>query len=38
VELPPPAPVDTPEALALTLAPEANVSRYDRLREAQDAA
>jgi hypothetical protein len=32
-----PAAVATPEALALTRAPEANVSRYDRLREAQDA-
>jgi hypothetical protein len=37
VEPSPPAPVATPTALALTIAPAANVSRYDRLREAQDA-
>ena len=37
VELPAPAPVPTPEALELTIAPAANVSRYDRLREAPDA-
>lgn len=38
VELPPPAPVDAPQALALKIEPVANVIRYDSLREARNAA
>ncbi len=38
VELPRPAPVKPPEGLELTLEPEANVSRYDRLRETMNVA
>lgn len=38
LELPPPAPVATPAALALTEEPQANVVRYDRLREVRNAA
>jgi hypothetical protein len=38
VDVPTPGPVDTPEALTLTLEPEANVTRYDRLRGNCDAA
>jgi transposase len=38
LEIPRPAPVRPPEGLELTLEPEANVSRYDRLREATHAA
>jgi hypothetical protein len=38
VEAEPPAPVTAPPALALGIEPEANVSRYDQLREVCDAA
>jgi len=38
LEVPNPGPVDTPEALTLTLEPEANVTRYDRLRGTRDVA
>ncbi len=38
VELPPPAPVDAPQALALKMEPMANVIRYDSLREVRNAA
>jgi len=34
----PPAPVDTPTPLTLVVEPQANVSRYDELREARHAA
>jgi hypothetical protein len=33
VELPPPAPVATPQDLMLGIEPQANVIRYDSLRE-----
>ena len=38
IELPPPAPIDAPQALVLTIEPLANVTRYDSLREVRDAA
>ena len=38
VEVAPPAPVDAPQALKLAVEPEANVSRYDELREGRYAA
>lgn len=38
VDAAPPAPVTAPAALALMIAPEANISRYDQLREVRDAA
>ena len=38
IELPPPAPIDAPQALVLTIEPVANVTRYDSLREVRDAA
>jgi transposase len=38
VETAPPAPVSAPQALALVVEPEANVSRYDGLREVNRAA
>mgnify|MGYP001007894992 CR=1 FL=1 len=38
VEVPPPAPIDAPQALVLTIEPVANVMRYDSLREVRDAA
>lgn len=38
VELPPPAPVDAPQALSLKIEPVANVIRYDSLREVRNAA
>jgi hypothetical protein len=38
VEAAPPAPVSTPQALSLAVEPEANVSRYDGLREVNRAA
>lgn len=38
VTLPPPAPIDAPQALALKIEPLANVTRYDSLREMRDAA
>lgn len=38
VEPAPPAPIDTPTPLMLTVEPQANVSRYDELREVRDAA
>jgi len=38
VETAPPAPVSAPQALALAVEPEANVSRYDGLREVNRAA
>lgn len=38
LEAAPPAPVTAPQALALAIEPEANVSRYDQLREVRDAA
>ena len=38
VELPPPAPIDAPQALMLKIEPLANVTRYDSLREVRDAA
>jgi hypothetical protein len=38
VESAPPAPVDAPQALKLNVEPQANVGRYDELREARDAA
>jgi len=34
----PPAPVTTPQALVLAVEPQANVSRYDELREGNHAA
>ena len=34
----PPAPVDAPQALTLSVEPQANVERYDALREARHAA
>lgn len=34
VEAAPPAPIDAPQALKLQIEPQANVSRYDQLREA----
>lgn len=37
MDVPAPGPVDAPEALTLTLEPEANVTRYDRLRGTYDA-
>jgi hypothetical protein len=36
--LPPPAPIDAPQALVLKIEPMANVTRYDSLREVRDAA
>lgn len=38
IEVPPPAPIDAPQALVLTIEPVANVTRYDSLREVRDAA
>jgi len=38
VELPPPAPVATPQDLVLGIEPQANVIRYDSLREKRHAA
>jgi hypothetical protein len=38
VEVAPPAPVNAPQALKLAVEPEANVSRYDELREGRHAA
>lgn len=38
VDLPPPAPVTTPQALSLKIEPVANVIRYDSLRGARNAA
>ena len=38
VESAPPAPVHAPQALSLQLEPQANVQRYDELRETRDAA
>jgi transposase len=38
IEAAPPAPVSAPQALALVVEPEANVSRYDGLREVDRAA
>ena len=38
IELPPPAPVATPQDLMLDIEPEANVVRYDSLREKRHAA
>ena len=38
IELPPPAPIDAPQALVLTIEPVANVTRYDSLREVRNAA
>ncbi len=38
VELPPPAPITTPQDLALSVEPQANVIRYDSLREKPHAA
>ncbi len=38
IDNPAPAPVTTPDALKLTVEPEANVGRYDGLREARHAA
>ena len=38
VELPPPAPVATPQDLVLGIEPQANVVRYDSLREKRHAA
>ena len=38
IELPPPAPIDAPQSLLLTIEPVANVTRYDSLREVRDAA
>ena len=38
VELPPPAPITTPQDLALNVEPQANVIRYDSLREKRHAA
>ena len=38
IETAPPAPVSAPEALALQVEPEANVGRYDGLREVSRAA
>ena len=38
IEPAPPAPIETPATLALTREPQANVDRYDQLREIRDAA
>ena len=38
VELPPPAPITTPQDLTLSVEPQANVIRYDSLREKRHAA
>jgi hypothetical protein len=38
VETAAPAPVNSPQALALAIEPQANVSRYDQLRRVRDAA
>ncbi len=38
VELPPPAPIDAPQALVLKVEPQANVTRYDSLREVRHVA
>jgi hypothetical protein len=38
VELPPPAPIDAPQALVLKIEPLANVTRYDSLREVRHVA
>jgi len=38
VELPPPAPIDAPQALVLKIEPQANVTRYDSLREVRHVA
>jgi len=38
VELPPPAPVATPQDLVLGIEPQANVIRYDSLRGKRHAA
>jgi hypothetical protein len=38
VELPPPAPIETPQALILKIEPLANVTRYDSLREVRHVA
>jgi len=38
VELPPPAPIDAPQALVLRIEPQANVTRYDSLREVRHVA
>jgi len=38
IEVPPPAPIDAPQALVLMIEPVANVTRYDSLREVRDAA
>lgn len=38
VELPPPAPIDAPQALLLKIEPQANVTRYDSLREVRHVA
>lgn len=38
IELPPPAPIDAPQALRLVTEPLANIGRYDQLREARNAA
>lgn len=38
IEPVPPAPIDTPAALILAVEPQANVSRYDQLREIHHAA
>jgi hypothetical protein len=38
VELPPPAPITTPQDLVLNVEPQANVIRYDSLREKRHAA
>jgi transposase len=37
IELPPPAPIDAPAGLILSAEPEANVGRYDALRERHHA-
>jgi hypothetical protein len=38
IETAAPAPVNSPQALVLTVEPQANVSRYDQLRRVRDAA
>ena len=38
IELPPPAPIDAPQALRLVTEPLANIGRYDQLRESRNAA
>ena len=38
IELPPPTPITTPQDLALSIEPQANVIRYDSLREKRHAA